>query len=130
MPRAPFPNARRRGALKSRGEKLAEKYGEGGLLFVPVDLLGDKSVGARIRMYRNRLGLSQAELADECDLSQSTISRLETNPESVRLADFGTVCRALGITIADLVEGEVKRVRLDRSRAAGKTPRKKKARRT
>lgn len=102
--------ARRDHVRKPRGRALAAKYGEGGLLFVPVDLLGDKAVGARIRMHRNGLGLSQAELASRCGLSQSTISRLEQNPKTVRLADFGLACRALGITIADLVEGHVKRI--------------------
>ena len=55
-------------------------------------------VGIRIREYRKALGLSQRELADQCGLDGSAVSRIESGsrcPEPETLAALST---ALGLT--------------------------------
>lgn len=59
-----------------------------------------------LRSHRERLNLSQEELADICDLHRTEISLLERCKRSPRLETIVVLARALGLTSAgDLLTG-------------------------
>jgi transcriptional regulator with XRE-family HTH domain len=59
-----------------------------------------------LRRHRERLGLSQEELADICDLHRTEISLLERCKRSPRLETIVVLARALGLTsVGELLEG-------------------------
>jgi transcriptional regulator with XRE-family HTH domain len=49
-----------------------------------------------IRLLREELGWSQAELADRLGVQQSTVSKLENNPDSITIGKLANVVTALG----------------------------------
>jgi transcriptional regulator with XRE-family HTH domain len=53
-----------------------------------------------LRSHRERLNLSQEELADICDLHRTEISLLERCKRSPRLETIVVLARALGLTSA------------------------------
>lgn len=109
-----------RPTAKAQPRTLAEKYQGETLLFVPVDLLGDPAVGKRLRWHRYRLGLSQEAVAKSAGLSQTDISRIEANPANSRIVDLIAVCRALNVSIGDLIEGEIRSLDPDTARSTGR----------
>lgn len=59
-----------------------------------------------LRSHRERLSLSQEELADICDLHRTEISLLERCKRSPRLETIVVLARALGLSSAgDLLTG-------------------------
>jgi transcriptional regulator with XRE-family HTH domain len=59
-----------------------------------------------LRSHRERLNLSQEELADICDLHRTEISLLERCKRSPRLETIVVLARALGLSSAgDLLTG-------------------------
>lgn len=59
-----------------------------------------------LRHHRERLGLSQEELANICDLHRTEISLLERCKRSPRLETIVVLARALGLASAgDLLTG-------------------------
>lgn len=59
-----------------------------------------------LRNQRERLGLSQEELADICDLHRTEISLLERCKRSPRLETIVVLARALGLaSVGELLEG-------------------------
>lgn len=59
-----------------------------------------------LRSHRERLGLSQEELADICDLHRTEISLLERCKRSPRLETIVVLARALGlVSVGELLEG-------------------------
>lgn len=56
------------------------------------------TIKEKIISYRKALGLSQQELADRCNLTQSTISTLETGNFYPSMYSFLMVCEGLNIT--------------------------------
>ena len=59
-----------------------------------------------LRNHRERLGLSQEELADICDLHRTEISLLERCKRSPRLETIVVLARALGlVSVGELLEG-------------------------
>lgn len=59
--------------------------------------------GSRLKRARAERGLSQAQLAQEVGVDQSTISRIESDPDRSTLAQLRAVAQALGIDISDLI---------------------------
>ncbi len=49
-----------------------------------------------IRLLREELGLSQSDLAERLGVQQSTVSKLENNPQSITLGKLANVVTALG----------------------------------
>jgi transcriptional regulator with XRE-family HTH domain len=49
-----------------------------------------------IRLLREELGWSQAELADRLGVQQSTVSKLENNPDGITIGKLANVVTALG----------------------------------
>ncbi|MGH9026286.1 MAG: helix-turn-helix domain-containing protein [Acidimicrobiia bacterium] len=66
------------------------------------ETLSRLGTGALIRDARGIAGLSQAELADRLDTSQSVISRWERGQDSPRVATLARILQACGFE-ADLV---------------------------
>jgi Zn-dependent peptidase ImmA (M78 family)/DNA-binding XRE family transcriptional regulator len=68
--------------------------------------LTQQDLGARIARARERLGLSQAELAERVELSQSAISRIETGGRGVDSLELAAIADALDASVLDLLEAE------------------------
>jgi transcriptional regulator with XRE-family HTH domain len=59
-------------------------------------------LGANVRLYRERLHLSQAELSARAGLSIDYLNRIETGASFVTAARLENLCRALGVSAAVL----------------------------
>src|SRR4051812_38468818 len=68
--------------------------------------LTQQDLGARVARARERLGLSQAELAERVDLSQSAISRIESGGRGVDSLELAAIADALDASVLDLLEAE------------------------
>lgn len=64
------------------------------------------SIGERLRVARERAGLSQRDLQSRALVSQSTLHRLETGKRTnVALADFDRLAQALSVGLDELLYG-------------------------
>ena len=63
---------------------------------------------ARLRTLRNRLGLSQAQLAERLGKPQSYISKVESCERRIDLVEALIICEALGSSLADIVPTEMR----------------------
>jgi transcriptional regulator with XRE-family HTH domain len=61
----------------------------------------DPEIGQRLRQLRQRLGLSQRELARRAGVSNATISMIEANQVSPSVSALKQVLSAIGVGIAD-----------------------------
>lgn len=66
-----------------------------------------------LRDVRRRAGITQVELAERIDDTQSTISKFERGERRIDLIQLRTICRALNLSLASFVE-ELEQ-RLDKS---------------
>jgi transcriptional regulator with XRE-family HTH domain len=62
-------------------------------------------IGRRIRNLRMDRGMSQVMLADAAELSRVNLSRIERGKAAVMITTLLRITRALGVTLADLVQG-------------------------
>ena len=60
-------------------------------------------VGARLRAYRRRSGLTLRETGQRSQLSESFLSQLERGKVNASLASLQRLTRVLGVTVADLI---------------------------
>ena len=63
----------------------------------------DQAVGAEIRAARAKRGYSQRELAERAGIGFSTIRRLESGERSADVVQLNSICRALRVSMPDLV---------------------------
>jgi DNA-binding Xre family transcriptional regulator len=64
------------------------------------------TVAARnVRAHRARLRMRQADLAERAGMARSVLSVLEGERRRVTLDDALALCRALGVTLTELLEG-------------------------
>lgn len=61
------------------------------------------SAGGRVRTYREQLGISRERLAATCDVSVSTISRLELRDHVPGVSILSRIANTLGVTIDELL---------------------------
>ncbi len=62
------------------------------------------ALGIRIKEYRNRKNLSQKELGNLCNMSQSTIANIEKgNISTFNIAKLNIIADALDITLDDIL---------------------------
>lgn len=61
-----------------------------------------KTFGNSVREKRNRLGISQEELAERADLHRTYIGDVERGQRNVGLINIVKIARALKTTVADL----------------------------
>ncbi len=62
-------------------------------------------IGARIREFRRKRGLSQEQLGGLVGFSQSKISKIE-NANWDSLSDLRLIARALGVKLKDLIDDD------------------------
>ncbi len=74
-------------------------------------------VGARLRILRERRGLSLRALAEVCDLSPNTISLIERGVSSPSVATLHRLAIALGVPIASFFEEEGEKAEVILTRA-------------
>lgn len=65
-----------------------------------------KQVGIRLQKIRTALDLSQRDLADKADLSQSAIAQFETGARLPSTAALQSLCSVLGIPMEKLLSGD------------------------
>ena len=63
-----------------------------------------KTIGERIRNYRNREGLSQEQLAERCDLHPTYIGQLERGEKNATLESMERIVKGLNISFETLFE--------------------------
>jgi transcriptional regulator with XRE-family HTH domain len=63
------------------------------------------SLGARVRMIRETLGLQQAELAKRVSLERTSIVNFENGKQRILVDDLEDYARALGTTPKHLLKG-------------------------
>lgn len=61
--------------------------------------------GARVRMLREQLGLSQESLAEKAGLHRTYIGSIERGERNVSLVNIGKIARALNVAMRDLFNG-------------------------
>ena len=64
------------------------------------------NLGEKIKQMRNQLGLTQAELADRCELTKGYISQLENDLNSPSIATLTDILSALGSNLAEFFKEE------------------------
>jgi len=62
-------------------------------------------IGATLRDYRNRRGLSQKQLAALAKVGRTTIANIETDRQIPSLRALGALALALGVQAEDLIAG-------------------------
>ena len=60
-------------------------------------------IGNNIRKQRDKLGISQQELADNADVAKSTIQRIEKGEMNPSILTLINICLALEIDLSKLV---------------------------
>jgi len=65
-----------------------------------------REVGQRIREWRLRRDLSQAEVARVAGITQASLSNYETGKRDLPLSTFLGVAKALDVGVGDLLESE------------------------
>jgi transcriptional regulator with XRE-family HTH domain len=63
--------------------------------------------GKLIRRRREQLGLSQQDMAERLNMSQSTYSRIEQKDEDITIRQLKTIAEVLEIQLADLLPDEL-----------------------
>ena len=63
-------------------------------------------IGSKIKQLRQQLNLSQAELADRCELTKGYISQLENDITSPSIATLWDILAALGTDLAEFFKKE------------------------
>jgi transcriptional regulator with XRE-family HTH domain len=63
--------------------------------------------GKLIRKRREQLSLSQQEMAERLNMSQSTYSRIEQKDEDITIRQLKTIAEVLEIQLADLLPDEL-----------------------
>ena len=61
--------------------------------------------GRAIRKRRKRLGLSQEEFADKCELDRSYMGGIERGQRNVSLVNIRKIARGLEISLSELFRG-------------------------
>jgi len=64
-----------------------------------------KHIGRRVKEIRNAKGMSQAELAEQIDMSVPYISLIETAAKKASLKTLVLIANALGVTVDTFLNG-------------------------
>lgn len=62
-----------------------------------------RSVGDRIREYRQARQWTQAELADKCELHRTFIGSVERGERNVSILNLRVIARVLRVALSDLL---------------------------
>lgn len=58
----------------------------------------NKSIGQKIKTHRRNLGISMGQLAEELNISQKTMSRIEKGETDLSISKLFELCKILGIS--------------------------------
>ncbi len=62
-------------------------------------------IGRRLRAYRRRRGLSMRNIAEGTGISIQMLGKYELGQSSTSVSVLHAICRVLGVTVPDLLEG-------------------------
>lgn len=65
-------------------------------------------IGVTIARLRKSIKMSQEELGNQVGIEQTLISRIERNQRKVKVDELPAFAKALGVSITELLDGEVK----------------------
>ncbi len=65
-----------------------------------------QEIGRRIARYRNELGLSQDATAQQMGISRAVLSKIENGQKAINAMELQLACRALGVTLDQLIAEE------------------------
>jgi transcriptional regulator with XRE-family HTH domain len=60
-------------------------------------------IGARIKAFRNQLGLSQVEFAGAVDMYQAQVSRVEVGLSELRVSDLLSISAVFGVSMDAII---------------------------
>lgn len=63
-----------------------------------------QAVGARIRIYRQRCGITQEELAEKAEVHHTYIGQVERGEKNLTIVTLEKILSALGISFTDFFE--------------------------
>jgi transcriptional regulator with XRE-family HTH domain len=63
--------------------------------------------GKQVKKYRKAAGISQEDLAIECNVANSQISRIETGAVNTSLVHICAIARELNVDLKDLMDFKV-----------------------
>lgn len=64
------------------------------------------NIGEKLKLYRQRCGLTQEELGDRCELTKGYISQLENEITSPSITTLSDILEALGSTLGEFFKDE------------------------
>jgi DNA-binding XRE family transcriptional regulator len=66
---------------------------------------GEKTVGDKVRQLRSKMGLTQDQLARQCDIPYTTLTKLESNViTKPSIQTVGKIAKGLDMTIDDILK--------------------------
>jgi transcriptional regulator with XRE-family HTH domain len=63
-----------------------------------------KTIGDRIKQYRELAGMTQDDLGKAIGVTGSNISQIESNTRELRLDKANAICKALNVTLEQILE--------------------------
>lgn len=72
--------------------------------YIEINKLNKKQVGANLKKLRNKLGLTQQQIADECMITQPTYSGYESGKFLVISLTLYTICYNHKLSIYDILK--------------------------
>ena len=71
------------------------------------------TIGKHIQQYRFELDKTQEEIAEKANISKNYLSKIETGKSAGRLDKYYSIAKALGVTIAMLIDNTSNRASSD-----------------
>ncbi len=65
-----------------------------------------ESLGKRIKLLRNEIGISQEELADRAEIDRTYITSVECGKRNISIVNIEKIAKALGVTLSKLFDFE------------------------
>ena len=70
-------------------------------------MLNYKAIGRRICLYRKKINMTQSELSEKLDISESYVSQIECGTTKVALSRLDEISEILGVDIVCLLSDRV-----------------------
>jgi transcriptional regulator with XRE-family HTH domain len=64
-----------------------------------------RNLGDRLRERRQARGLTQAQLADQCDLHRTFVGSVERGERNISILNLKLLAKVLRVPLAELLEG-------------------------
>lgn len=66
-------------------------------------MIDSKAIGRKIKLYRNKIGITQFQLAEKLDVTPNYISAIERGVTKVSLTRLDEIAAILNISVTDLL---------------------------